>query len=820
MKTGNLGNVAVSTPELKRSPFPWSKNAYTTCGFGEVQPLKCQWCDSDSVNNFSVENLTYLGDLVSPTYGKVNVEFWHYFVSMRDMFENFDRFLAKTPSQSGRNPNMQRYLDLPHISAGVLSLLPLVGAHCTAYKVTQDFESNRAVQLPVWKFEDTASQTAAAGEFSSLQNAVWGAVKNWMALSTGGSVLNVLPNNKRQTKIMPFPTMCLDIRCLLPSDVSSEMRLLSTNPFDYCWLPLSNPDWASFFEVQDANGATVLTQEGVDIAPVSLQEGGYDFMIEIGGGSVDRWILAFRMHAFGRRLHKILTGCNFTIDVSSTESVSLMPLLAVWKAYFDCFGLTLYENFDMTPVGRLLKFYNSACFTLSMDVLFGSRDNAGDIVDTGDMRLVANLGASIIRDLGSMWYTDSQDYVSMQQRSPTVAITMDDAFINRLNPVPVGPNGTTDVTLVDNSVTVPLSYGHEQGVGSGVALHSSHAYIDKVVHGQFDANVIKMLYLQTNNSTIAGKRLEKILRAMGYGKWLEHQKPRFIGHDVIEIDFNQVISTANTEDGAKGSGVGARGGRGQGYGQCKTHKYHNDEAGFLITLCSVVPHSGYSQGLNPAFRLVKPEDVYTPLIDGLSMEATEVRDICGDRPVVLLTADGHHRTNETSRTFGFAPQCSRLKREQNTYSGGFARKSKRDYFLTFCLDKFIDVGATALMSQDATPQRADNGLLHRDATFTQIFAPEDFALSGNHWRYPTRYPWLGNFNRIFAMLGDDQQNYYGVINNATNLFSYWEYFNNEDDGFIVMCVINQKNNMRKKPISDSFETFDEENPISTNISKA
>ena len=35
MKTNNLGNVGVSTPTLKRSRFPWSKNAYTTCGFGE-----------------------------------------------------------------------------------------------------------------------------------------------------------------------------------------------------------------------------------------------------------------------------------------------------------------------------------------------------------------------------------------------------------------------------------------------------------------------------------------------------------------------------------------------------------------------------------------------------------------------------------------------------------------------------------------------------------------------------------------------------------------------------------------------------------------
>ena len=805
MKTNNLGNVGVSTPTLKRSRFPWSKNAYTTCGFGEVQPLKCQLCDADSENTISIENLTYLADLVSPTYGKVDVNFWHYFVNMRDMIPDFDSFLAKNPVEQSQGVGLQEFLEMPTITHAELSLLCLIGAHCTAYKVTQDFNENRSVQLPIWKLNDTASQTAIAGEFSGLQTAAQVATQNFCAVTTGFAA--AIPSSPIASPLCGTSMgMAIDIRCLMPSSLNESLRLLNGSNAAYCYLPLSNPDWQSFFEVQDANGVTVLKQEGRDIAPVSLQEGGYDFLIEMSSGyGSDRYIFAFRMHAFGRRLHKALTGVGFTPDFTNTERVSMLPLYAVYMAYFNCFGILLYDNFDQSGLGRLLRVFNNTVGqgALHLEWLWVY----GTPPSIGDCPFVADAGSTFIRDLGSMWFTDSQDYVSMQTYSPTVAQNWDSNFIRNIAAPLAGQS--------QSNITVPSDNTPADGT-----TDNAHAYIDSIVHGQVDTELIQKLYLQTNGSTIAGKRLKDVLMILGFGKWLEHQKPRFIGHDVIEIDFNQVISTANTEDNGKGSSVGARGGRGQGYGKTKTHKYHNDEMGFLVTFVSVVPHSGYSQGLNPAFEAVSRDDFYNPLWDGLGVEATKIKDIFGDRPVALLDNQGSHRANETEGTFGFAPNQSKWKKEFNTYSGGFARKSKQDYFLTFCLDRFVDVGATALTYQDDTPQVESNGLIHRDSNIIQVFPPEQLALAGIHYRYPTRYPWLGNFNRIFANTGDSSESYYGVINNWDNLMSNWEYFNNEDDGFIVMSVFNQWNNMRKKPISDSFETFDEDNPIKTNIAKA
>ena len=54
---------------------------------------------------------------------------------------------------------------------------------------------------------------------------------------------------------------------------------------------------------------------------------------------------AFRLSNFGKRLRKILMGLGYQIDFRAKNEVSILPLFAYYKAYFDSFGLTLYQNY-------------------------------------------------------------------------------------------------------------------------------------------------------------------------------------------------------------------------------------------------------------------------------------------------------------------------------------------------------------------------------------------------------------------------------------------------------------------------------------------
>lgn len=132
MKTTNLGNVAVGNFGVKRSKIPINRNIYSSCGFGEVQVGQLLQVDPDTETSFSIENLTFVEPIVAPTYGHASVKYWHYFVAMRDLFNDFDAFLAKTNIR--KVGGLYVVNKLPHVRRNLLSTILLWGCHCTIYK--------------------------------------------------------------------------------------------------------------------------------------------------------------------------------------------------------------------------------------------------------------------------------------------------------------------------------------------------------------------------------------------------------------------------------------------------------------------------------------------------------------------------------------------------------------------------------------------------------------------------------------------------------------------------------------------------------------
>ena len=59
---------------------------------------------------------------------------------------------------------------------------------------------------------------------------------------------------------------------------------------------------------------------------------------------------------YGKRIRKVLQGCGYQINFSSGQSVSILPLLAQYKAYFDIFGLQLYQGWETTKCSKLISY--------------------------------------------------------------------------------------------------------------------------------------------------------------------------------------------------------------------------------------------------------------------------------------------------------------------------------------------------------------------------------------------------------------------------------------------------------------------------------
>ena len=92
-------------------------------------------------------------------------------------------------------------------------------------------------------------------------------------------------------------------------------------------------------------------------------------------------------------------------------------------------------------------------------------------------------------------------------------------------------------------------------------------------------------------------------------------------------------------------------------------------------------------------------------------------------------------------------------------------------------------------------------IYHNTVRLNKSVKTVNMPVAGNVWRYPTKYHWLGNYDRIFAKVGDyDEDKYsYAVIDN--NLVG-WDTYNN--DNFLGHSIYDVNSYAPMKPIEDSY----------------
>lgn len=826
MKTTNLGNVAVGNFGVKRSKIPINRNIYSSCGFGEVQVGQLLQVDPDTETSFSIENLTFVEPIVAPTYGHASVKYWHYFVAMRDLFNDFDAFLAKTNIR--KVGGLYVVNKLPHVRRNLLSTILLWGCHCTIYKYFKttnghhlyetlkptDLHDYQAKQSNFW---ETGWQGAEGDGFSAQRVARKSKKYPWIDRSVfmmGYSELNNLSD------LLGMPSAWIDLRLLIDySDDSDGGHNFANGSMK---IPLANDSVMSFVDCSAMPRSQLLGASGFPSEPVII--GSHDYLIEVpnldseGVEKNTGWAFAFKTTAFSKRIAKILKGAEFQEDFTSRELVSLMPMFAVFKAYYESFGILLYENFENTNCKRLLNDYEQFC-----GGLYASDFSAGFYTDGAEISTTwvnSPTFINFIKDMGALWVTDSQDLASAHTLSPTV--TVGD---NRNPGGEASMDATSDLREFIRSyivggqedtsaVNIPYGDGH-QGTAPNNG-YNLHAWIDRIKHSETDARLLQILYISTNHDTIAGKRVAQLLELAGYGDWMARQQPRFIGYDEQSIEFSQVQSKADTLRDGTGMILGERGGVGESYKYHKQHTFTNKEMGYIITLVAVMPDSGYIQTLNQAWQCVKKYDFFNAQFDGVGEELNTISSIvCGAQCNALSDKITNKVENVTDKSFGYAPMMTRHKFVNNIVNGMFALNSVRDNYMPYCLDKDIRLGELGVYNI------IDNENHTETISTIVTFDPQETPRAGLVWRYPTRYPWLGRLSRIFAAVGDrvDDGEKIGVFN---ALMQGYENFNNEVDGFVLLQTVRGNEWTHKLPITDSYETQEEGNKggIDTNISKA
>lgn len=747
MKTNTLGKVSMQTANRPRARFDLSHNVNTTFGFGETQPLTCRLLVPGTKTIVSNESLIRLAPMVSPTFGLMKLKTWHYFVGMSDLTRNFSALLGQTKVTRGDRVFYPE--KVPHCRLDMLSAMILNGAHCSIWRNSTS-EADSGTDVSNFTTWDTHTHSSEYNQ----------------AITNLGNVIG----QEQFSVFDSYNGFWLDLACVcprLPMPDGGTSRI---------WL--QNTTRESFFQKTNDQDQIVTTDaNGLDDSLVYLDTADYVSVRTINGTT---YAFAFRLSSFGKRLRKILLGCGYQINMQDDTLVNLMPLFAYYKAYYDIFGLMLYSNWDTTYAAQLLEWYD----------MYNISDFAPCYIHTNEIN---KKWFSFLRDLGSCWTTDEQDFISAHTRTIGVSpsLHLDGEFIS------IGNDNETDP-----NITIPSENDEDSTAG-----WNQQAFINRVFHGQVDSELLKRLYKWTNRNTIAGKRLEALLRAQGLGDYVDSCKPRFIGYTEVDIDISDVVAQSDTFNEATGEGsqLGQYGGRGIGYdpkASAKTFEYENDEFGYWVTLAAIVPLAGYTQMLDGNNKCIKKLDFYNPEFDGIGPEATPKDLVVGSQNFVS-EAD-----SPLTGTFGFIPKYSSLKVAGNLMNGDFNLRSTRDVYVPFTIDKILDVGERWVKNVAA------GGV--NSCMLRKLFKPSEVPLAGpNPWRYGTRYAWLGNFNRIFSYKGD-------IGNFDASKVGFIEWFGSVPENFMCHNTLRFVCQSPMLPIADSFETNEDGNDgkPNANISKA
>lgn len=793
MKANKQSKIKVPKSGFKRSRFNWSHDVNTTFSWGEIQPTQCKLLIPGSKTTMSTQSLIRLAPMVAPTFGRVKYKTYNQFVSIAEIFPNFDAMMAQEPKSTGYGTRVPS--SIPYVKLGPLCANILYGARATMYFANN---ANDAANGAYWTQYRSApnvvpsSNDPTCSDWYNNMNTLMGSGNRPFER---GSVQDGL--NSSSNGVMPMLGGC-------------EMRLQyfgtaysNIFPSNGSQVILGAQGWKDLCPVRRD-----YTSSDPSGSPLSVKDyqkevtfDSADYVLEgqfTSDGKTTYFALALELSDFGKRLRKVLQGCGYQIDFLSNANVSILPLIAQYKAYFDIFGLELYQGWETTYCAKLIKDIENRFLTDLTAQFIRKNETALTTIDNSNCGL-----AFLMVELANEWYTDDADYVSAHLAKLGVSPIADTSdFINLDGAGNVDAYGLgLAPTVSDGNKDSEFVYGAQQDNGTGTTSSTEVGGMYSTIfthHTQLDAEMLKRLYKWTNRNTILGRRIAELLRAQGLGKYVDECKSNYIGSTDTMITISDVVSTAATEEAA----LGEYGGKGLQYDQSGTLVFENDSYGYWITLATIVPEAGYTQGLDPTLTSLDKFNLYNPDFDAVGMELTPKANIVGNQYIIdpVVGSQGFNG-------FGFIPRYSKFKVCNNLTNGDFNRHGKRSTYLPYTLDKQLNVNDFAL---DASSYKFQDST-HKIWNYVKIdksVKTNAMPIAGNVWRQPTKFNWLGNFNRIFLNVGqrDDSDISNVRPGDAVGFMDY------NDDNFLGHHIYDVQSYAPMKPIEDSYGLEDMEDP--------
>lgn len=481
-------------------------------------------------------------------------------------------------------------------------------------------------------------------------------------------------------------------------------------------------------------------------------------------------IVAVKLNDDGKRIYAILRGLGYSLDLADDNLISAIPIMAFYKAWFDHFAPKRYLNWSSTPMYQLINYvYENGD---------GGTKPATNLNMTLDFTVTAKFtdAHKVLSSLAECWFTESDDFYSVHTTQPYNSASISD--VNLPQPTVNSAVNQAEIDTVSQNALGSLPFIKAAGLdGSNVMT-------------QIAFDTLKRLSRFVSKNSIIGTKIDDYLKThFGFDASSDFFKDSFdLGSWITNCDINDVFSSADTASGsgdtATGDFLGSYAGKGIGFADGRIN-YEASACGYFFIMSSIVPKAGYFQGDDLSLYGVDRYTLPSPEFDALGYELTPLAGL------IDYNGDFDKRSisykDATNQAFGYIPRFSGFKIKKNIVNGDMALRSTRDSLSPYHLNRIITKTIHTVSTTGAA----------------QYLNTESFVVPSASvaWRYPTRYDYLGNFNRIFYNEGRIGGSPIGeVIADSTTV---------EDDNFIVQTVFDIRLTNCLKPISMSYDTYDE-----------
>ena len=484
---------------------------------------------------------------------------------------------------------------------------------------------------------------------------------------------------------------------------------------------------------------------------------GCDFFLNVQAQNNDQsYMIAFRFGPSSRRLRSILIGLGYSLNIDNTP-VSFIPLLSFYKAWFDLYYPVRDLSWTDTNAYKLIRFIEDYKYSF----IFG----ISKLSSQYDKNRYA-VFLAFISDLKNVFYVAPDDIVSIHRNTPSLYAGSSFPFVNQ--------DGEDDVVNVVGEGTLP--------------------YVDRGPISLISLQVLQRLTRYFNKNSVIGKRISEFVK-VHFGAEVANSlyKDAYHVHSfTFPLTVDDIFSTSDTfeqvsDTQSKGELLGSYGGKGIGFD--KSHvEFTAPCAGYLFVLGSISTPTGYFQGNSGDLYVTDFDTVPQPDFDALGFELSPRGQFFGFNDVYYSTLGSGNYKN-LDQGFGFVPRYTGLKYHKNIVNGDISRHSTSASLSPYHLNRILTPSVVDLHSVEKSGSVAK---LNLDVKSVNLPG------SSTAWRYLTSQPWLGDYNRIFYNTGD-------LMPNSNDWYGYF----GPDDNFIVQTVFDSKVTNTLKPLSQSFDTYEE-----------